>query len=295
MKIILLVSLLLASLLALEVCTWWDPTWSRSDFIKRSPQKILQRLPGTQKHIIFKVGPPASGKSEILEWALKSELGIAKEPYLEINIDSFVEKNMEYKTLTETTSKYLQNLVDAGSKIPSVFSAKTPLERPNVIPEDIIERVCQTDFKAYFKHRPEADREVQAILFNEFLEIPHYRNIVYESTGSKNSYQYILKLGQMAKLHGFKVHIVYPFVKWSQLIRRSELRAIKLGRLVCPDRIRQIRKESRESLRDIIRKLDSPEFPVDSVLIVNNDGPKGKWRKICHFHKNLNRKRDHGS
>lgn len=295
MKLILLLSLTPLIVLAEEVCTWWDPTWSRPEFIKHCPQKLLERLPNTQKHMIFKVGPPASGKTEIVEWALKQELRIGKDPYLEINIDNFVEKNPEYNALTETTRKYLQSLVDAGSKVPSVFSAITPLDRPNVIPEDIIDQVCKRDFQTYFKHRPAADREAQAILFNEFLEIPHYRNIVVESTGSKSSYQYILKLGRMAKLNGFKIHIVYPFVKWSELIRRSELRAIKLGRIVCPDRIRQIRKESRESLRDIIRKLDSPEFPVDSVLIVNNDGPKGKWRKICHFHKNPNRKRAHGS
>lgn len=288
-------SLFFAFLQAAKVCTWWDPTWSRPDFIKRAPQKILEKLPNTQRHLTFKVGPPASGKTEILEWALKEELGIGNEPYLEINIDAFVERYPEYKAVTTSARKYLQSLIESGSIVPSVFSAKTPLDHPNLIPENIIKKICEADFKTYFKCRPAADREAQAILFNEFLELPHYRNIVYESTGSKTSYEYILKLGRMAKLNGFKVHIVYPFVKWPELIRRSELRAIKLGRLVCPDRIRQIRRESRQNLREIIRKLDAPEFPVDSVLIVNNDGPKGHWRKICHFHKNPGRKRIHGS
>jgi hypothetical protein len=132
---------------------------------------------------------------------------------------------------------------------------------------------------------------VQALLFNEFLETPHYRNIVYESTGSASSYQFMLKMGRMAKLHGYQVHIVYPIVKWPELLRRSELRALKIGRLVCPERIKQIRRESRLNLRDIIRKLDSPDYPVDSVMIINNEGELGKMRKICHFHKTPGRKK----
>lgn len=270
----------------------FDPTWSRQRFIEETPASTLERLQYTQKHLIFKAGPPASGKTSALMNAL-IELGIADEPYMEINIDQFVMRNRAYKEQTEFVKRALSKIIPrpepSTNRLCFSQAQEKNLNSP-IIPPDISQLVCETDFMAYYKHRPIADRDAQALIFNEFLEMPHYRNMVYESTGSMTSYQFILKLARMARLHGFKVHIVYPVVRWKELIRRSELRALKVGRLVCPERIRQIRHESRWSLRDIIRKLDRPDYPIDSVLIINNDGKEGQMKKVCHFHKDLGRK-----
>lgn len=274
----------------------WDPSWTRSEFIERTPASVLQKLAGKQRHLIFKAGPPASGKTDALKAALH-ELGLSEDPYMEINIDQFVMKNPAYREQTEFVKTALKKIVPKADTSVSrrLFSSwsRQKANIPSIIPPEISQLVCETDFLSYYKHRPEADKEAQTLIFNEFLETPHYRNMVYESTGSTGSYQFILKLARMARLHGFKVHIVYPLVRWTELIRRSELRALKVGRLVCPDRIRQIRHESRWNLRDIIRKLDHTDFPIDSVLIVNNDGAEGQMRKVCHYHKMPGRRKIH--
>lgn len=255
---------------------------SRTEFIKAAPEGKLEELAKRQRHLIFKTGPPASGKTDALNFALK-EIGISQSPYFEINIDLFVEKQKGYRAYKEEARKFLLEQVSRTFK-PSrclVGSEKCS----TFIPQDLTYAFCRSDFRQYYKFRPEADKEAQALLFNEFLYSPYYRNIVYESTGSKTSYDFILKLARMAKLLGFKVHIIYPFVRWDELIRRSELRALKLGRMVCPDRIRQLRREARINLREVIRKIDLLDFPIDSVMVINNDGPKGQMKKICHFHK----------
>jgi len=273
---------------------WWDPEWPRDEFVKHAPPEILPKLAKKQKHLVFKVGPPASGKTGALKYALR-ELGIGRDPFLEINIDRFVLREPAYKEQTEFAKAALQRIVadqvsqDNTHMRGSLLRMVQPSSRMEpawpVLPPAVTQLICQTDFQAYYKHRPAADKEAQALLFAEFLESPHYRNLVYESTGSQASYQFILKLASMARMHEYKVHIVYPIVRWTELLRRSEVRALKHGRLVCPERIRQIRRESRWNLRDIIRKLDSPTFPVDSVLLVSNEGAEDRMRKICHFHK----------
>lgn len=268
---------------------WWDPSWSRSEFLAKAPPNKLGPISQTQKHLIFKVGPPASGKTDALETALR-ELGLSQQPYMEINIDKYVEEKPGYKAQVNLSKRILNEHASKTVRSPVSFisTAKTCVP---IIPVPLMERVCNLDKEAYFKARPEADKEAYAALFLEFLDLPHYRNIVYESTGSAGSYEWILKLARLARLHGYKVHIVYPFVRWDSLLERSELRAISIGRLICPQRIRTIRKESRRNLHEIIRRLDRPDFPIDSVLIINNDGPKRRMKKICHFHKTIGRSR----
>ncbi len=266
---------------------WWDPEWSRTEFVSRVLPDRLTEQEKRQRHIIFKVGPPASGKSEALSYALR-ELGISQDPYLEINIDKMVERVQEYRDqMTRVKTSLIKSLT--VSKEMPCLAYKPIKECQTLISPDVHELVCNLDFMTYFKHRPAADAEAQAILFHEFITKPHYRNVVYESTGSNGSYDYIQRVGTLARMYGFKIHIVYPFVKRTELIRRSELRALKLGRLVCTHRIKQLRRESRLNLREIISKLDIPDFPIDSVLILNNDGPKGNMTKICHFFKNAAR------
>lgn len=284
--------LLLLLALAPACCEpWWAPEMAREAFVAAAPGAAhLAELARRPKHLVFKVGPPASGKSVALNAAL-AELSIAGQPFLEINKDRYVERHQAYREQTQLARATLRRLVGSPVAAGCGLTGLPVYGSQGVIPPHISELVCQMDAQAYFRFRDAADREAHALLFTEFLERPHYRNIVYEGTGSTGSYQHILKLARMARLHGFRVHVVYAMVRWPELIRRSELRALELGRLVCADRIRLIRRESRVSLREIIRRLDQPDFPVDSVMLVNNDRPRRSPRKVFHFHKTLGRRR----
>ena len=281
----ILLSLLLPIVSGEAFVQWWDPEWSHEEFCTRVPEGKLERLANQQRHLVFKVGPPASGKSDALDHALR-EIGIDKQPYVEVNIDNLVNKSEAYRLHREL----------AMGAMKTVFAQNMPKDKTAlmagfvpILPPAVVQVICQMDFGAYFRERPRAKAEAEAILFQELLETPHYRNIVYESTGSHGSYRWILKLARMARMHGFRVHIVYPVVRWTELVRRSEIRALREGRLVCPDRLRLIRWESRVNLREIIRKIDMPAFPIDSVMLIYNDGPRGKRRPICHFHKIVGR------
>jgi hypothetical protein len=269
---------------------WWDPGWSREEFVKAAPPGELERLAKLPKHLIFKVGPPASGKTDSLEVAMK-ELGIAEEPFFEINVDLLVEANTPYGEHVAKTKAWLKSFLVSQGK-DSILQHNLDVlngarQTTRVLPAAAVALACKEDFQAYYKYRQGIDELVYSMLFKEFLHRPYYRHIVYESTGTKGSYEWIQRLGAMARLHGFHVHVVYPLVPYTELLKRSEARALEIGRLVCPERIRHIRAESRANLHEIVKRLNVRDFPVDSVMVFNNRGKRKEMAKLCHYKKEV--------
>lgn len=143
-----------------------------------------------QKLFIITMGPPGSGKSQIVDKILES-FKVKRNHVIPVLVDDIVEKIPGFQEDYERVANI----------------------------EDEEKRDKQTE-KVYFGYRRIADRLSEDILDRALLESYH---IVFETTGG--NIDWTLRTIQKVREHGYVVLLVYPFVDGQKLLERIDERA----------------------------------------------------------------------
>ncbi len=185
---------------------------------------------------ILSYGPPASGKSSLIEQFIPMiRPGMEFNQFVEISIDKIVESIPKY-------SLHVNELKGKYDKKELSFKEFTSMST-----------------SLYFQYRKDADELSSLYLMNS---LHNKYNIVVETTGRTK--QWSLKLIKDAIHHGYDVYIVYPYVSIENLISRSKHRAEQHGRLPDPKLIVEIAQAAAENLPYLL------PF-VEGAYVVNND------------------------
>lgn len=213
----------------------------------------------SRPYFILTIGPPASGKSSSLDTILglldidpKDQKSI-----LEINVDKYVEQQ---ELWGKTAQSFKETIKELGAS--------------NMAPE-AMEAICLLGQKFYLLNRGPADHKSNSKLLSEMMhayDVPKTkrRHVVYETTGSLNAYDWAMKVGAMAAAHGYRPIVIYPMVLTADLCKRSQQRAVDIGRLPCPSIIRTFAAQAFESVLKMVEMAKKGTGPYTRVFLLDN-------------------------
>lgn len=169
-------------------------------------------------------GPPASGKTTILNTLIKS-FNISKDRLIEIVVDEIVERIPEYQE--------------------SIMKLKEETHLTN-------DERADKSKEIYFDFRERyADGISDKILSRALIQKFH---IIFETTGGDISYT--LKVIYEARQNGYLIVLIYPLVELAELKKRVEKRNETSLRFISPSFVESVAKKAQINFQKIIKYVD---------------------------------------
>jgi predicted ABC-type ATPase len=190
----------------------------------------LAGKPSIQPYFILKTGPPSSGKSTIMDTVYQDILQIKKNDVVEVSLDEFVEDLTSYNNeLAQTLDRFdITNVDDLTD--PRQIDAITSL---------------------YFKYRAEIEDHANLLLMQAILE---HKHVSVETVGTNAGWWF--KSLPKYKSHGYRIVIVYPWVRPAQLRMRLLARNAKQLRKVPWSRVETIARDAQATFSQLIPLAD---------------------------------------
>lgn len=190
-------------------------------------EKFFENKVIPHTYFIITYGPPASGKSTIVDTIL-NKLGIQELNTIKVLIDDIVEQLPGYQE-------------ELKNSIPQLKNKKEKSEKTSEI---------------YFKWRSsEGDLLSDYILSKSISEKYH---IIYETTGIK--LDWTLKVINQVRKNGYKVILVYPLVNTDELLKRAEKRVEQsktFPRMPSPEQIKSDAVMAQKNFSKITKYVDA--------------------------------------
>ena len=204
----------------------------------------------SQPYFIIGFGPPASGKSSILDTLnrLRKKLKINKNNTIVVDVDKIFQSTKQWEKQKKEIESIFKNSVDKHEAIQ----------------------------KLYTTYRFFSDQIADQISFRAAAE---RWNIYWETTGWSlgTSKSYVKMFHNM----NYKVICVYPFVFQDMILERLRKRAIEEGQ---PPKGEDGVKDNIGRALDNLMKLK--ESGIDEIIFVDNTGKKGDEKIIFYIEQN---------
>jgi hypothetical protein len=250
------------------------------------------KRPVLNPSLFLKYGPPASGKSTIMNLLLKVE-NLKLNSIVDIMIDDIVVALPCYAERLEMIEWY-QKRLNSKELIDELFTNNSPLketllpyleaqapdDQKNKLEEYTRKRLegmdpskiaFQLKQALYFAYRTTLyGDEISTHILDDAIAKKY--NIAWETTGRKPDY--IIQELQKARRAGYRTVCIYPFVLEQQLVDRIEKREEETGQLSAPvEWVREITKVAQNNIKYIIKY-------VDKLYIYDNTGGPGEEKLI---------------
>lgn len=222
------------------------------------------------RNLIITYGPPASGKSVGYEmWRRGWEKPEARK--LDINVYDLVASNLQYQLVAK------ELLEDVPDVLRNAQLAETCYANGDGCEEfwEAEKEFCESGWQNYSSYRQQANILSNSMLLEQAVIKGKVRNkeiqdVVYEVSGTDESYEWMLKVAELAKIADMKVHLVYPIVSLKNLNKRALSRALTTGFLPCSEVISSMYEEAASNFVSLLINEDE-NIHFDTILVLDND------------------------
>ena len=231
---------------------------------EKPPRKQTTDKTPLQKWFILAVGPPGSGKSSVVTRLSPLLQGVeGTKPHF-IIVDDIVGQYKSFQKAVATNRVAIQGLVSEYTSVTNV-------------PEEEWEHACKATTRAYYKVKHQADNksenQITAALENNRPIISIELMLADHPGRPRPTTTWLAEdFIPMVQGYGYKIAVIYPFVSYQNLVQRTRLRAMEIGRLPCAT---QIKDNLEMSGRNLKLLMDMPSLKDDLFVFVNNDGEMG--------------------
>lgn len=201
---------------------------------------IAKKVPDSSKKFIIAYGPPASGKSRIIDF-VKQEFGLSENSIVEINVDSIVESDPLYQ-----------------NEIHQCKSGFSQYENVEKVPNELFTKCADI----YSKYRKPADA-----ISTDLLKLSSQKglNIIYEMTGRSIDWLLQNDIPELEKsTFSYDIIIVYYAVRLEELVKRAFGRSKKIGRMIHRDILAQIVTSAEANFIELVSKHNFQSFIIDN-------------------------------
>lgn len=242
------------------------------------------------RNLIITYGPPASGKSVAYgKWS-----GIVRPDHggevhkLEISVDDMVLSNPQYQLVAKDMVKGVNPLLRNP-----IYQEACYKDHPEDICGDFFQAevdFCQKGLKNYSSYRQQANNLSNSLLLEQAmltgkLNDKEIEDVVYEVSGSDESYEWMLSVAKLAKGMGMKVHLVYPIVSLNNLKKRALQSAIAgHGHLPCAWATEDFYEQAAKNFA-ILLDDDAAKVHFHTITVVDNDSDQAET--FLHYNRDI--------